>query len=164
MIWNPFKKKQEPAAAPKPSAAKADQKESIEERIEREIDALPSMLKGKLKDPEVKKRFIDIAKRMEKDGVDFKSLIFLEWNKYKKDYFERKVLVFNEKPFPEIPDGATVTFITQGNVLISYEITELPEEKSDETEEKGEKWYADNDKIQTENQGDKNESDSNGDR
>ena len=74
MIWNPFKKKQEPAAAPKPSAAKADQKESIEERIEREIDALPSMLKGKLKDPEVKKRFIDIAKRMEKDGVDFKSI------------------------------------------------------------------------------------------
>ena len=74
MIWNPFKKKQKPAAAPKPSAAKADQKESIEERIEREIDALPSMLKGKLKDPEVKKRFIDIAKRMEKDGVDFKSI------------------------------------------------------------------------------------------
>ena len=32
------------------------------------------MIKGKLKDPGIKKRFIDIAKRMEKDGVDFKSI------------------------------------------------------------------------------------------
>ena len=74
MIWNPFKKKQEPATAPSAPDAKANSKETIEERIEREIDALPSMLKGKLKDPEIKKRFIDIAKRMEKDGVDFKSI------------------------------------------------------------------------------------------
>ena len=76
MIWNLFKKKQEPAAVPA-GAAKPTQKntkETIEERIEREIDSLPSMLKGKLKDPEIKKRFIDIAKRMEKDGVDFKSI------------------------------------------------------------------------------------------
>ncbi|WP_428074442.1 SEC-C metal-binding domain-containing protein [Candidatus Avelusimicrobium luingense] len=68
MIWNPFKKKQN---ADKSAPQK---KESIEERIEREIDALPAMLKGKLKDPQVKKRFIDIAKRMEQDGVDFKSI------------------------------------------------------------------------------------------
>ena len=32
------------------------------------------MLKGKLNDPEVKKRFVEIAKRMEQDGVDFKSI------------------------------------------------------------------------------------------
>ena len=57
MIWNLFKKKQEPAAVPA-GAAKPTQKntkETIEERIEREIDSLPSMLKGKLKDPEIKK-------------------------------------------------------------------------------------------------------------
>ena len=66
MIWNPFKKKNE--------ANTPSKKESIEERIEREIDSLPAMLKGKLKDPEVKKRFLDIAKRMEQDGVDFKSI------------------------------------------------------------------------------------------
>lgn len=73
-MWNPFKKKQDgDKAAPKPET-KNSKKESIEERIEREIDALPAMLKGKLKDPEIKKRFIDIAKRMEKDGVDFKSI------------------------------------------------------------------------------------------
>ena len=35
-----------------------------------------------------------------KDGVEMKALIFLEWNKYKNDFFERKVLVFYEKPFP----------------------------------------------------------------
>lgn len=58
----------------------------------------------------------------DKDGVDFKSLVFLEWNKYKKDFYERKVLVFYEKPFPEIPEQANVSFVTQGNVLVSYEI------------------------------------------
>lgn len=57
-------------------------------------------------------------------GVDCKSLVFLEWNKYKKDYFERKVLVFYEREFPIIPEKARVKFITQGNFLISYEIAE----------------------------------------
>ena len=58
----------------------------------------------------------------EKDGVDCKSLVFIEWNKYKKDYFERRVLVFYEREFPVIPEKAEVEFITQGNFLISYEI------------------------------------------
>lgn len=58
----------------------------------------------------------------DKDGVDFKSLVFIEWNKYKKDFFERKVLVFDEIPFPELTENQNVKYITQGNVLISYEI------------------------------------------
>ncbi len=58
----------------------------------------------------------------DKDGVDFKSLVFLEWNKYKNDFFERKVLVFDEMPFPELEQNQNVKYITQGNVLISYEI------------------------------------------
>ena len=57
-----------------------------------------------------------------KDGVDVKALVFLEWNKFKKDYFDRKVWVLYELPFPEIPEKATVKFVTQGNVLVSYEI------------------------------------------
>ncbi len=57
----------------------------------------------------------------EKDGVDMKALIFSEWNKYKKGYFDRKVLVFYEEPFPVFNEGDKVRFITQGNVLISYE-------------------------------------------
>ncbi len=64
----------------------------------------------------------------DKDGVDFKSLIFLEWNKYKKEYFERKVLVFSEKPFPEFKEGDYVKFVTQSNILVSYDILEYAEE------------------------------------
>ena len=63
-----------------------------------------------------------------KDGVDCKLLIFKEWNKYKKEHYERKVYVFYEYPFPEIPVGATVEFITQGNVLVSYKIKNKVEE------------------------------------
>lgn len=58
----------------------------------------------------------------DKDGVDMKSLVFIEWNKYKNDYFERKVLVLYDKPFPEIQEKANVKYITQGNVLCEYEI------------------------------------------
>ena len=81
-MWNPFKKKttqelgvpvtQKPTVQPAP--AEKNKKESIEERIEREMDSLPGIIKNKLKDPRIKQQFIDIAKRMEKDGVNFQSL------------------------------------------------------------------------------------------
>ena len=65
-MWNPFKRKTAPAAdtkaAPKEEKSPA-KKESIEERIEREIDSLPGMIKNKLKDPQVKQRFIEHGKR-----------------------------------------------------------------------------------------------------
>ena len=80
-MWNPFKKKTDPAeqAAAAPQQApkketKKEAKEPIDQRLEREIDSLPAMLKGKLKDPAVKKRLIEIAKRMEADGVNFQSI------------------------------------------------------------------------------------------
>ena len=85
--------------------------------------------------------FLEVDENIQdKDGVDFKSLIFLEWNKYKKDFFERKVLVFYEKDFPEIPVGTNVRYITQGNVLISYEV--LDDEPSGEEKDGGEKTPA----------------------
>lgn len=58
-------------------------------------------------------------------GVECKTLIFLEWNKYRQIYFERKVLVFNEREFPPIPEKAFVRIVTQGNFLIAYEILEI---------------------------------------
>jgi hypothetical protein len=58
----------------------------------------------------------------DKDGVDCKALIFLEWNKYKKDFFERKVLIPYEKEFPEFTENMNVKYVTQSNLLISYEI------------------------------------------
>ena len=78
-MWNPFRKKTAPeaavSAAPQPKKAEEKApKESIEQRIEREMDSLPGVIRNKLKDPQIKQRFIDIAKRMEKDGVNFQSL------------------------------------------------------------------------------------------
>ncbi len=58
----------------------------------------------------------------DKDGVDYKSLIFIEWNKYKKEFYERRVLVPYEKEFPKFEENQNIKFITQGNVLVSYEI------------------------------------------
>ena len=58
----------------------------------------------------------------EKDVVDFKSLIFIQWNEYKNKYFERKILVFYEEEFPKLEKGDEVEFVTQSNVLISYEV------------------------------------------
>lgn len=55
-----------------------------------------------------------------KDGVDFKALIFSEWNKYKKKFFERKVLVFYDREFPKIEENQQVEYTTQSNVLIEY--------------------------------------------
>ncbi|MBQ3115798.1 MAG: hypothetical protein IJC07_02090 [Clostridia bacterium] len=55
-------------------------------------------------------------------GVEMKSLIFLQWNKYKQNYYERKVLIPADKPYPEFVEGQMVEFVTQGNILVSYEI------------------------------------------
>ena len=66
------------------------------------------------------------------DGVECKTIIFLEWNEYKKIYFERKVLVFYEKEFPQIPENAFVKMVTQGNFLISFEILEIKDFSEEE--------------------------------
>lgn len=58
-----------------------------------------------------------------KDGVEMKSLVFLEWNEFKKEFYERKVLVFRDDEFPPFARGDEVEFVTQGNVLVSYKIT-----------------------------------------
>lgn len=56
-----------------------------------------------------------------KDGVDMKALVFIEKSVHKGRDFERKVLVFYEKPFPEFAKGERAKYITQGNTLINYE-------------------------------------------
>ncbi|MBE5733889.1 MAG: hypothetical protein E7347_02425 [Clostridiales bacterium] len=74
--------------------------------------------------------FIEVDESLqEKDGVDFKALIFLEWNKFKNDFFERKVLIFDELEVPEFKENQNVRYVTQGNVLVSYEILDLPVEE-----------------------------------
>ncbi|MBE7061787.1 MAG: hypothetical protein E7382_04545 [Clostridiales bacterium] len=55
-------------------------------------------------------------------GVEMKWMVFLQWNKYKEDYYERKVMIPADKPFPDFKEGQMIRFITQGNILVSYEI------------------------------------------
>ena len=75
MIWNPFKKKAEVPPTPP---------QTIVEKLEKEIDALPDAFKMQLKDPQVKERFMSIARRMEADGVNFKSI--RQMKKWMKDH------------------------------------------------------------------------------
>lgn len=68
-------------------------------------------------------RFLRFSETIEvKDGVDFKSLIFSEWSDKKQEYFERKVLFDAEKEFPPIKEGERVRYVTQANIMLSYEI------------------------------------------
>ena len=76
MIWNPFKKKKE---VPPPTAP-----QSIADKLEKEIEALPDAFKMQLKDPKVKAKFMEIARRMEADGVNFKSI--RQMKKWIKDH------------------------------------------------------------------------------
>jgi uncharacterized protein YecA (UPF0149 family) len=74
-----FKKKQRSAPNEVPKQEQAEQpkpkeKETLEDRIDREMMSMPFFIKNQIKkDPSVKQKFIDIAKRMEKDGVDMNS-------------------------------------------------------------------------------------------
>lgn len=97
-MWNPFKKKEDPAKAGA-SSSKDTKKETIEERLEREMDSLPAMFKGKLKDPAIKKRLIDVAKRMEADGVNFKSI--RQMKKWMKDH-EAELRAENPEAAPKV--------------------------------------------------------------
>ena len=57
--------------------------ETLEERLDREKEHLPSSIKNIIdKDPTMKERFIKVAKQMEADGVDMSSpLAMRKWAK-----------------------------------------------------------------------------------
>lgn len=76
MIWNPFKKKEQ--------AQEPEKEVSIADRLEKEIDSLPAAFKNKLQDPAIKEKFMSIARRMEADGVNFKSI--RQMKKWMKDH------------------------------------------------------------------------------
>lgn len=59
-----------------------------------------------------------------KDGAEFKTIIMSEWNHKLQDYYDRKVLVDREKDFPNFKEGDKVEYLTQGNILIEYQIKE----------------------------------------
>ncbi len=57
-----------------------------------------------------------------RDGVDFYVLIFSEWSKKKSEYMDRKIYCDKEKALPVFQKGDEVCYLTQGNVIIEYEI------------------------------------------
>ena len=72
--------------------------------------------------------FLEFSEKVEvHEGVDFYNFTLYEWNEIKQEYFIRKVLVDNEKPKPELKEGDMVHFITQGNILMEYEVIPRPE-------------------------------------
>ena len=89
MIWNPFKKKEQT------QEGEETQKSSIADKLEKELDALPSVFKAKLQDPVVKERFMNIARRMEADGVNFKSIRQMKkWMKLSRKFKEEVRMKF----------------------------------------------------------------------
>ena len=57
-----------------------------------------------------------------KDGVDLYILIFSEWNAKKSEYIHRKIMFDKEKPLPEFQGGDIVRFLSQGNLMVAYEV------------------------------------------
>ena len=57
-----------------------------------------------------------------KDSVDYYVLTMSEWSKKKSEYMDRKIYFDKEKPRPEFKSGDIVCYLTQGNVVVEYEV------------------------------------------
>lgn len=68
-----------------------------------------------------------------RDGVDVNVALFTVKNRKTDEDMTRQVYVDGEKDFPPFEDGCKVRMITQGNLLIEYEI--IKEEGSKECEQ-----------------------------
>ena len=66
-----------------------------------------------------------------KDGLDFKVMYFSEYNEKEKKFYKRKVLLDDNKSFPDFKKGQIIKFYTRSYVLCRYEI--LDETKSIES-------------------------------
>ena len=62
------------------------------------------------------------------EGVDYYTMVLSEWYEKKEEFYERKVLIDAEKARPVITKGNVVRYITQGNILLRYEVVESIEE------------------------------------
>ena len=63
-----------------------------------------------------------------KDNVDNYVLMMSEWSKKKSEYLDRKIYCDKEKPLPEFKCGDKVRYLTQGNVIVGYEVVGHDEE------------------------------------
>lgn len=74
---------------------------------------------------------------MQKNNVDMVGCIFETWNKKKCEWMDRAVYFDVEMPMPEFDSGDYVRYVTQGNIVLQYEILQkhaLEFEEVDEDE------------------------------
>ncbi len=57
-----------------------------------------------------------------KDGVEFISLVFLQWSEKRQEFFERVIYYDLEKQLPDFAKGDVIKHITHANILIAYEL------------------------------------------
>lgn len=62
------------------------------------------------------------------EGVDYYTMVLSEWYDKKEEFYERKVLIDAEKARPNLNKGDVVSYITQGNILLRYEVVDHIEE------------------------------------
>jgi len=60
-------------AVQKEEAKAEKKKQSLEDQLNSELDKLPSGILSQIKDPAIRQKILDLAKRMVADGVDLKS-------------------------------------------------------------------------------------------
>lgn len=66
-----------------------------------------------------------------RDGVDVNVALFTVRNRKSEEDMSRQVYIDGEKDFPPFEEGSYVRVITQGNLLIEYEITDRKVEKEE---------------------------------
>ena len=59
---------------------------------------------------------------VQKDNVDAVAGVFGVWNNRRHEWQEREVFFDKEKPLPPFDNGDLVRYITQGSMMIEYEI------------------------------------------
>jgi len=55
-----------------------------------------------------------------KDNVDFRTMMVLEWSDKTQEYMQRNILVDKEKPIPELNNGDIIKYVTHANILLEY--------------------------------------------
>ncbi|HIZ03716.1 MAG TPA: hypothetical protein H9727_05465 [Candidatus Borkfalkia avistercoris] len=74
-----------------------------------------------------------------KDNVDYYVLIMSEWSKKKSEYLDRKIYCDKEKPCPQFKCGDKVRYLTQGNVIVGYEVVGHDDEFAENAEKASKK-------------------------
>ena len=62
------------------------------------------------------------SKALQKDNIDVMGCVFETWSKKKQEWLDREAYWDEEKPLPPFESGDYVQYITQGNIILQYQI------------------------------------------